>query len=405
MVISKCEICDNDNLIKSRIIPDLYYCVQCDNFLFYGENELYSKQDALRAVGEFFPDLILNIKSLGIIADLCLIKDNFLEIYTNILLSEILEISTLKQDIQVEGVESIIMTYSRILEQNLKIDYAYCEYVMKIIIYALGVDIKIEAPNQEEKTIDSSIIKYFKQSTNKILRGGSVEFSWDVRLKHATIKLQIGERVVSIKNPRYSRRITFTEDTIVTLIVENKKNHQDLARKQLQVSIVDPVEILEFKPSRYISLESLPIHLKWTVKNAEKVVLLPINQDLTSRSIFTVHPVVSTTYILKASNECSSIERSCSISIKKLPSISHINLPLTPDYQNYGINIRLPDVQIKIFPLNFSIGSIKAIPIISYILPLPEKKNKIISINIYYKWYNKLKTLFYYFDKTRKSHE
>lgn len=402
MVISKCEICDNENLIKSGIIPGLYYCVQCDNFLFYGENELYPIQDVLRAIGEVFPDLILNIKSLGIIADLCIIKDNFLEIYSNILLSEILEISTLKQDIQVESIESIIMTYSRIIEQNLKIDYAYSEYVIKIIIYALGVDIIVEVPSQEETSIDPSIIKYFKQSTSRILRGGSVEFSWDVRLKHAAITLQIGDKVVSIKNPRYSKRITFTENTVVTLIVKNKKNHQDLARKQLQVQIVDPVEILEFEPSRYISLESLPIHLKWTVKNAEKIVLLPINQDLTTRSIYTVHPVVSTTYILKASNECSSVERSCSISIKKLPSISHINLPSYQSSQSYGINVRLPNIQIKCFSLNFSIGSIKAIPIISYILPFPEKNCKTIIINIYNNWYNKLKSLFYYFDKSKK---
>ena len=57
------------------------------------------------------------------------------------------------------------MTYSRIIEQNLKIDYAYSEYVIKIIIYALGVDIIVEVPSQEETSIDPSIIKYFKHTS------------------------------------------------------------------------------------------------------------------------------------------------------------------------------------------------------------------------------------------------
>lgn len=406
MIITKCDICKNENLIKSEIIPDLYYCIKCDNFLYYGDNTAYSIQQVLRAVGKVFPDLILNVKSLGVLADLCVIKDNFLEIYANIIQSDILEINTLKQDIKSEKTDSLIMSYSHVIEQSLKIDYGYCEYIIRIIIYALGLDLPIEEPVLDDKSNDSSIIRLFKQSTNKVLKGSSVEFSWDVRLKHSSIKLQIGDKVSSIKNPRYSKRINIVETVIVTLIVENRKNHQELARKQLRVIVVDPVEILEFTPSRYISIESSPIHLKWIIKNADKVVLLPTQQDVTSKSCITVHPVVSTTYIIKASNECSSIERSCSISVKKIPSISHVSVSTPNITHNYRIKIRMPNVQINRIPINISIGNIKTTPTISYILPFPKiNKKKVISFNIKCKWLRKVKSLLFYFEKIYKYYE
>lgn len=405
MVNKKCELCENSNLILSDVIPGLCYCVKCDNFFYYGENRSYPIKDVLKAIAHIFPDLIIHYRSLGLLADLCTFEDNFLDIYANVISSNILEIDTIKSELQSEDINDLLLSYSHILEQTLKIDYEYCEYTIKLIIYALGFSVRVEEPCQSDYKTESNIIKTFKASTNKVLRGKSVEITWDVRLKQAIIKLQVGKKIYGIKNPRYSKKISILEDTTVTLIVENRKSHHEMARRQLFVSVIDPVEIIEFVPSSYISLESLPIQLRWSVKNANKIVLLPSQQDVTNTSVITVYPVESVTYSLKVSNECSSAESNLSISVKKIPSISHVDIPGSTTNFNCNVHVQLPHIKVILSPLNFSLRCLKWQAEVSSLVPhITSNKHEPI-LNMSLDIPERVKSLFVYFEKLKKQHE
>ena len=285
MKLNDCIICQSTGLKESKVIPGLYYCFNCNNFIYVGEGIHYKIHIVLREVYSLtkFRDLLISPRMIGLVSDLCNVQGQFLDLLIIILSSASIDIDTLYDDLLNNEIEGIVNYNAHKLETQLMIDYDYCEYIIKLFCYALGKDIIIHDPylNTEEK-LDSNIIKVFKQSANKVLRGSSVEFSWDVRGKHLRIKLVVGEKVFPIKNPRYTKRVIISESSHIVLVVESKNSHIEVARKNLFVEVVEPVEIHDFTASRFVSIESMPVTLKWKIKNADKIVLLPDMLDITS---------------------------------------------------------------------------------------------------------------------------
>ena len=404
MKLNDCIICQSTGLKESKVIPGLYYCFNCNNFIYVGEGIHNQIHIVLREIYSLtkFRDLLTSQRMVGLISDLCNVQGQFLDLLMIIISSSAIDIDTLYDDLLNNEIEGVVNYNAHKLETQLMIDYDYCEYIIKLFCYALGKDIIIYDPyiNTEEK-FDSNVIKVFKQSTNKVLRGNSVEFSWDIRGKHIKIKLVVGEKVITIKNPRYTKRILISESSHIVLIVESKNSHIEIARKSLFVEVVDPVEILAFSASRLVSIESMPIILKWKVENADRIILFPNQIDVTSENQIMVNPMKSTTFSIKATNGCSTQERYCTISVKPLPSIQHVKIPFIEHYNGINLNVQFPGFTIPDLYPDIRVGIFRLKRIKRLYLPDFEDGGDITKINPNFELWGIIKTmksLFSYFN-------
>jgi hypothetical protein len=74
-------------------------------------------------------------------------------------------------------------------------------------------------------------------------------------------------------------------------------------RKKVQVTVIKPVQILYFQPNKDRIIESQKIILTWQVTNAKKVILLPLQKDVTKLNQIELLPTQTGNYCLQASNE------------------------------------------------------------------------------------------------------
>lgn len=409
MKLNDCIICKASGLKESKVIPGFYYCINCNNFIYVGEGSHYQIHVVLREIYSLtkFRDLLTSQRMVGLVSDLCNVQGQLMDLLSMIISSAAIDIDSLYNDLLNNEIEGVINYNARQLETQMMIDYDYCEYIIKLFCYALGKDIIIHDPDQNtEDKFDSNVIKVFKQSTNRILRGNSVEISWEVRGKHLRIKLVVGEKVYVVKNPRYTKRIPIEESSHIILIAESKNSHIEVARKTLFVEVVDAVEIVDFTASRYVCIESMPVVLRWQIKNADKVVLLPNQIDITSENHFVVKPIKTTSFTIKATNGCSTQESSCTISVKPLPSIQQVKIPFIERYNGMELNVQFPDILIPnlLYP-DIRIGMFRYKKIKQQYMPIYSENIENIIINPSFELWGivkKIKSLFSYFNITRR---
>ena len=398
----KCDICNKQGLVESKKIPGLCYCISCNNFLYYGENTNYPIHILLREVYQIchFLDILVSVRIIGLIADLCERDEKTLVTYTKVITAGLVDMDEISQVIkQPQTIPQYIVNVSRQIEQTLAIDYDYCEYIIRLLFFALGNNISTEAPDLSSSIEDSHFIRLFKQSSSKVLKGQFVDFQWDVRGKNIRIYLQVGEKTYTIKNPRASKKIAFNDDQKVVLVVRSKSNQQEIARRTLFVTVIEEVELLYFEASQPVSIESSPIKLSWEVKNADRILLLPDKVDVTKATEMTVRPSMTTTYTLKVSNECSSKEKKCTIRVRQLPVIERVKIPAVSSTGSPLISISLPSIHV-ISPLpNISIGNANVTPRAKHHLPTITLRKRWIETEDVGHIIRNVKSLFTYFQK------
>jgi len=342
-------------------------------------------------------------RTIGLIADLCERDDKILVTFAKVISAGLVDIEELSQVVKrPQEVPQYIINISRYVEQTLAVDYDYCEYIIRLLVFALGYNISTDAPDMYSSTEDSHVIKLFKQSSSKVLKGGTVDFKWDIRGKNIRIYLQVGEKTYTIKNQRASKRIAFDEDQKVILVVKNKSNQQEVARRILTVTVIDEVELSSFEASHPVSIESSPVKLSWRVKNADRALLLPDKVDVTAVTEITVRPSTTTTYTLKVSNDCSSKEKKCTIRVRLLPAIERVKIPAVSSTEGSLISINLPSINASSPLPSINIGNVYVAPRVKQRLSNitlgkrriePEDVSRII---------RNIKSLFTYFQKLNK---
>lgn len=356
----KCDICNTMGLVESKKILGFCYCASCNNFLYHGDKTKYPIHVLLREILQIshFPDILVSDRSIGMIADLCEKDNKTLAIFAKIVFAGLIDMDEMAKVIkQPQSLPQYIIIVSRQIEQTLAVDYDYCEYIIRLLVFALGYNVSTDVPDLSTSTENSHFIKFFKQSSAKVLKGHSVEFQWDVRGKNIRIYLQVGEKTYAIKNPRASKRIVFDDNQKVVLVVRSKVNQQEIARRSLSVTVIEEVELTSFEASKPVCIESSPIILSWKVKNASRILLLPDQVDVTKVANITVRPNTTTTYILKASNDCSSKEKKCLIRVRLLPVIERVKLPVISSADSSLISISLPSIHVTSPQPNISIGN------------------------------------------------
>jgi len=182
------------------------------------------------------------------------------------------------------------------------------------------------------KPAPAAQILNFRSSNDTITSGQVIKIKWSVKnaqrilIKGAGIDLNVTSQEDIALAP--------TQTTEYTLIAYSAdENVYD--EKTIKVTVLNEVEINSFTVDKNSIAETMPVVLTWNVRNADRVELLPLYQDVTGRNSITLYPKTNTEYRLKASNRISQKEAYLSVGVHTLPkidvkiadSLSAINLP------------------------------------------------------------------------------
>ena len=196
------------------------------------------------------------------------------------------------------------------------------------------------------KPIPAARILNFRSSNDTITSGQVIKIKWSVKdaqrilIKGAGVDLNVTNQENIVLTPTQT-----TEYTLIAYSVD--ENVYD--EKTIKVSVVSEVEIDSFTVDKNSIAETMPVVLTWNVRNADRVELLPLYQDVTGRNSITLYPKTNTEYRLIASNRISQKEAFVSVGVHTLPKI---DVKIADSLSA----INLPDLAIDLTP---SLGSMK----------------------------------------------
>lgn len=224
---------------------------------------------------------------------------------------------------------------------NEEISISKNDYEAKISGYKQFV-LRVENEHYKEtQTIEVQSIKLpqitdFKATETHIKSGEKLVLSWNVTdANRVTIKYD--KKEIDISN-KCDLEVKPTNTTQYELVAYTTNDLYSISQKII-VEIVKPVQILYFQTSKERVVESDKILLTWRVTNAKKIVLLPLQKDVTKLNQIEILPTQTGEYSLQVSNEIFTEEKSISVYVHKLPEINKISLPEIPAF-----NINLPNV-------------------------------------------------------------
>lgn len=182
------------------------------------------------------------------------------------------------------------------------------------------------------KPAPAAQILNFRSSNDTITSGQQIKIKWSVKnaqrilIKGAGVDLNVTNQEDITLTPTLT-----TEYTLIAYSVD--ENVYD--EKNITVTVISEVEIDSFTVDKISIAETMPVTLTWNVRNADRVELLPLYQEVTGRNSITLYPKTNTEYRLIASNRISHKEAFISVGVHTLPkidvkiadSLSAINLP------------------------------------------------------------------------------
>jgi hypothetical protein len=196
---------------------------------------------------------------------------------------------------------------------------------------------------EDERNIEISplkrpVINNFTSSNIEIKEHDEVLLSWKASNYYRTSlffdnkEIDVSQKINIKLTPLKSADIILKAFSKGDLIVSSKT---------LSIKIVKPIYIKSFSLSKDRIIETDKISLKWDVENAEKIVLQPLNIDVTSKNKIKLTPLLTTTYVLEVSNTCFSMSEVRTVIVHKRPSLSAITLPQIP-----ALNLSLPNLKM-----------------------------------------------------------
>lgn len=182
------------------------------------------------------------------------------------------------------------------------------------------------------RPVPAAQILNYRSSNDTITSGQQVKITWFTKnarrilIKGAGVDMNVTNQVDIMLTPNQT-----TEYTLIAYSVD--ENVYD--EKKIKVTVVSEVEIESFTVDKNSIAETMPVVLTWNVRNADRIELLPLYQDVTERNSITLYPKSNTEYQLIASNRISQKEAYLSVGVYTLPKIdvkiadclSAINLP------------------------------------------------------------------------------
>lgn len=172
------------------------------------------------------------------------------------------------------------------------------------------------SPNPKPK------ILRFEANRRKIKEGDEIKIYWEYKntdiaiirsnLKREEIHL-IAKRTI-LYRPKVNE--------ILTLVCYSR-DKKVYVEQDLELTILDTVAIDFFSASSLCVIESMPITLRWNVRNADSLILYPEGLNVLGKSSITVQPTRSTVYRLVAANELSENTEMLAVGVKPLPKLNY----------------------------------------------------------------------------------
>lgn len=188
-------------------------------------------------------------------------------------------------------------------------------------------------------------IHSFFSSHSYIKVGKTTKLTWSVDYtKKVLLKYDENEIDVSTLT---ELEVSPTKDTLYTLIVFAVDEQISISRK-VNIKVLSEVMINDFSSDIPQTLESQPVELKWSVTNADKIILYPNDIDVTQQTSIKVYPNRAITYRLEASNAISIKEQMVSIGVRPLP---RLDIKVSDSLSR----LQIPNCDIDLTPLITSI--------------------------------------------------
>jgi hypothetical protein len=271
------------------------------------------------SVEKFGIDILCEDRLYGILNDLLISDKKIKRIFRRAIFDD--KIGSLVVDFNKESPAQFQAQLSTII-QTLKEDNLYQEnvsdYIVKSFLYAIGEIITIDEdiynyilnPNSKQTDNDEQVVSKckqdsptiisFKTSADKIAVGEKVVLKWDLPAKYLKIYLSFQNKNINVFGRNHFVH-TPEKDTNYKLKLYDKTQLVDV--KDISVVVCRYVSIEAFHANRNSIIIGQSIRLSWNCNNANKIILQPLNLDVTTLSEYNVEPQANTRYSLHCSNE------------------------------------------------------------------------------------------------------
>lgn len=221
------------------------------------------------------------------------------------------------------------------------------------LVVEKAIELQLVASNDYDQTkqsikivpYSSPVIRRFSSSHSNIKAGKTIRLSWSVdNAKTITLKSPTEEVDITLIS---ELEVTPTEDITYTLIAYAIDESISVL-KGISIRVLQDVIINDFSSDLPQTLESQPVELRWSVANADKIMLYPNDIDVTQQTSIKVFPNRAMTYRLVASNAISIKEEMVSVGVRPLP---RLDVKVSDSLSR----LQIPNCEIDLTPLTASI--------------------------------------------------
>ena len=161
-------------------------------------------------------------------------------------------------------------------------------------------------------------IRSFSTSQTSIRAGQEVKFKWETKNCFRLV-LRSSKDDVDVTNKPYYK--VLPSQTDIYTLVGYAEDENIYVERELQVSVIFPVQITRFVSDQSVIAESDKAVLSWETENATSIVLYPMMKDVTNLHQYEVNPSRTIEYRLIATNGLSQAEAALSVGVRPLPKI------------------------------------------------------------------------------------
>jgi hypothetical protein len=270
-------------------------------------------------------------------------KNNF-SVYKKVEPTAILDFSIIDDKVienQPFTIQYKTLNANRAYINNEEISINKSEYKIQISAYKQFTLTVENEHYKETQTLEVQPVKLpqivdFKASETHIKSGDKVVLSWNVADANC-ITIKYDNQEIDVSN-RCDLDVTQTNTMQYELVAHTVNDSYSISEK-IKIVVIKPAKILLFQTNKERIVESDKILLTWQVSNANKILLFPLQKDVTKLTQIEILPTQTENYCLQVSNELFTEEKNISVYVYKLPVINKILLPEIPSF-----NIKLPNV-------------------------------------------------------------
>jgi len=175
----------------------------------------------------------------------------------------------------------------------------------------------------------------FRTSNKTVLIGKPFYINWELE-NYTSAIIHYGDTSLNVSDIQKLELIAVESEKIELEIYS--LNNLKVIKKEIYVKVIHPVEIITFNASKNYTIQTKPVILYWDVKNAEEIIITPINKTVSAKGELSVKPSTKTIYKISASNELTSESIELEIDVFSIPSFTHFKFANPPKFQlpQYG---------------------------------------------------------------------